>query len=108
MCISLPMQVVESGEGWAWCDDRGQRTRVDMRLIEPAPVGAWVLVFHGVARECIDAQRAADVARAIEGVEAVMRGEAALESHFADLIGREPELPEFLRPATAPKEASNG
>jgi hydrogenase expression/formation protein HypC len=108
MCIALPMQVIEAGEAWAWCDDRGQRTQVDVRLIEPVPVGAWLLVFHGVARECIDAGRAADVARAIEGVEAAMRGDVVLEHHFADLIGREPELPEFLRPAAAPKEASNG
>jgi hypothetical protein len=47
MCIGVPMQVVESGPDWAWCEADGQRERLDMVLIGPQPVGTWVLAFHG-------------------------------------------------------------
>ena len=43
MCIGAPMQVVESGPDWAWCEADGQRERLDMVLIGPQPVGTWVL-----------------------------------------------------------------
>jgi hydrogenase expression/formation protein HypC len=99
MCLAWPMQVLETDDSWAWCDDRGTRVRVDVRLIEAAPAGSWLLVFHGTAREVVDAAQAARVAAALEAVAATMRGETDVAHHFADLIDREPQLPEFLRPA---------
>jgi hydrogenase expression/formation protein HypC len=108
MCLARPMQVVETDGAWAWCDDRGQRVQVDVRLVQAAPAGSWVLVFLGTAREVVDAARAADVANALEAVEASLRGEVDVSRYFADLVDREPQLPEFLRPAAGRKEVQNG
>jgi len=107
MCLALPMQVLETDGAWAWCSDRGERVHVDVRLVEAAPAGSWLLVFHGTAREVVDAARAAEVTSALAAVEAAMRGETDIGHHFADLVDREPQLPEFLRPA-GKKETSNG
>lgn len=108
MCLARPMLVVETDGAWAWCDDRGQRVQVDVRLVEAAPAGSWLLVFHGTARDVVDAARAADVANALEAVEASLRGEVDVARYFSDLVDREPQLPEFLRPAVGRKEAQNG
>ena len=44
-----------------------------------------------------------DIDRAIDGLQAILNspGDAddLINNHFADLVGREPQLPEFLRPA---------
>ena len=47
----------------------------------------------------IDELRAQQVRDALLALDAAMSGQP-FEHLFADLIGREPELPEFLRPAT--------
>lgn len=98
MCIGIPMQVVEPvGPGVAWCERRGERQLIDMRLVEEAVPGSWVLVFQHAARELLDENRARDIASALEGLEAALAGDGGFERHFADLIDREPELPEHLR-----------
>jgi len=58
------------------------------------------MVFLGAAREVISEEVARQSADAIAALEMVMRGEGGFEHLFADLIGREPELPDFLRPKT--------
>ena len=94
------MQVSEAGGfGWAYCDCAGERRRIDMRLVGEQAPGTWVLVFIDAAREVIDELRARRTRDALEALEAALRGEP-FEHLFADLIGREPELPAFLRPAT--------
>ena len=98
MCIGIPMQVLEPGLGWAWCDDAGARRRVDMMLVGEQPRGTWVLVFQEAAREVLGERRAPQVRDALRAMQAVMRGDP-VDELFADLVGREPELPEFLRPA---------
>jgi hydrogenase expression/formation protein HypC len=105
MCIAVPMQVIQSSPGWALCgtgdaDDR--REQVDLRLVGDQPPGTWVLVFLGAARDVIDEQRAMQTRDALEALRAVQQGES-VEHLFADLIGREPELPEFLRERAAPR-----
>lgn len=98
MCIGIPMQVAEpAGPGTAWCERRGERLLIDMRLVGDAPAGSWVLVFQHAARERLDEGRARDIASAIEGLEAALAGHGDLDRHFADLVDREPELPEHLR-----------
>ncbi|MCU0977285.1 MAG: HypC/HybG/HupF family hydrogenase formation chaperone [Steroidobacteraceae bacterium] len=98
MCIGIPMQVAEAaGPGVAWCERRGERLLIDMRLVGDAAAGSWVLVFQHAARELLDESRARDIASAIEGLEAALAGDGDLDRHFADIIGREPELPEHLR-----------
>lgn len=47
----------------------------------------------------IDEQTAAQIQSALAAVAAALDGEHDLDAHFADLINREPQLPEFLLPA---------
>lgn len=102
MCIAEPMQVIESNAGWALCDGGdGRQERVDVRLVGEQPPGTWLLVFLGAARDVIDEQRAMQTRDALAALAAVQRGEP-IEHLFSDLIGREPELPEFLRGSRAP------
>ena len=100
MCVGIPMQVRETpGFGWAVCDCEGEARRIDMRLVGEQQPGTWVLVFIDAAREVIDDLRAQRVRDALKALDAAMSGQP-FEHFFADLIGREPELPAFLRPAT--------
>ena len=96
------MRVLESpGFGWAVCDCEGEARRIDMRLVGEQPPGTWVLVFIDAAREVIDELRAQRVSDALKALDAAMSGQP-FEHLFADLIGREPELPDFLRKPTEP------
>ena len=88
---------------YAICESRNGVERLDTLLTGPLDAGQWVLGFLGAAREVIDAERAGQVADAVEALEALLQGrgsdDALIEAGFADLVGREPQLPEFLRPA---------
>ncbi len=98
MCIGIPMQVVEpAGPGTGWCERRGERHLIDLRLVDGVGPGAWVLVFQHAAREILDDVRARDISSAIEGLEAALAGSGDFERHFADLVDRRPELPEHLK-----------
>lgn len=105
MCIGIPMQVMEAeGTGGAWCVGRDGRQLLDMRLVGPQPPGTWVLAFVGAAREVMTPEAAAQTDAAIDALAAALRGDtAAIDHAFADLVNREPQLPEHLRPAGAPK-----
>lgn len=92
------MRIAELEGGFAWCEGRGRRCRVDLALVGAQPPGTWLLVFIDSAREVIDNQRAAQVDAALDALEAAMRGES-FEHFIADLVEREPQLPEFLRNA---------
>lgn len=97
MCVGLPMQVVEAGTGSALCERRGERTRVDTLLVGSVAPGDWVLAFQGSAVRTLSAEEAAETDAAIAALEAVLAGADDVSSHFADLVGREPELPAHLR-----------
>jgi hydrogenase expression/formation protein HypC len=105
MCIGIPMQVVESGPIYAWCEGMGERRQIDMRLVGDAPAGQWVLVFLDSARELLTEQDAVRISDALRALELTMQGEVAVDHLFADLIDREPELPVFLQ--TGHEEKSN-
>jgi len=96
MCIGIPMQVIESGPYRAWCEDSDGQRQVDMMLVGEQPRGTWLLVFQGTARELMGESQALKVRDALKAL-----GEAAegrpVDYLFADLIDREPELPEFLK-----------
>lgn len=98
MCIGIPMQVIEAGAGGALCRARDGEHRIDTSLVGAVEPGNWVMVFLGAAREVISEEAARQSADAIAALEMVMRGEGGFEHLFADLIDREPELPDFLRP----------
>ena len=99
MCIGIPMRVVEEGHPFAWCAGRGERKQDDMVLIGQQALGSWVLEFHGVARRLLSETEARETNAALDALEAVMRGESNVDAYFADLTGREPELPAHLRGA---------
>ncbi len=106
MCIGLPMQVTEVGSGFAWCEGMGERRKVSTLLVEDQPVGSWLLVFLDTAREVITAEAATRIADALKAVNLTMTGETDVDHLFADLVGREPQLPDFLQPqaGTQPDE----
>jgi hydrogenase expression/formation protein HypC len=102
MCLGIPMQVVSAGGHRAVCHGRNGVEHIDTLRTGPLEVGQWVLCSLGAAREVIDATRAAQVESALDALTAVLSGEgdmsALIDRHFADLVNREPQLPEFLRP----------
>ncbi len=100
MCIGVPMQLVElAGTGAAWCVGRSGRSLVDLALVGPQSPGTWLLTFAGAAREVMDPEAAARTDAALDALEAVLAGDAStVDDAFADLIAREPQLPEHLRP----------
>jgi hydrogenase expression/formation protein HypC len=101
MCLGIPMQVIECNGYVALCQGRGGVRQLDLALVGEQPVGAWLLTFIDAAREVIDAERAAQINAALDGLEAVMAGETDISRHFADLFERTPELPAHLRGVTA-------
>ena len=100
MCLGVPMQVVESaGESAAWCMGRDGRVLIDMTLVGAQAPGTWLLTFVGAARDVMTPESAAQVDSALDALVAVLQGDsAAIEDAFADLVAREPQLPEHLRP----------
>lgn len=96
------MQVI-AGDGagtFAVCESRGERKRVDMLLLGEMPPGTWVLEFHGAARRVLSAAEAQQTLAALSALEIVLNdpGDAvAVDSLFADLVERQPQLPEHLR-----------
>lgn len=97
MCMGLPMQVLEQRGESALCLYRGEPSLVDMMLVGEQPVGTWLLVFLHAAREVISEHKALQIADALEAMRLVMQGETRFDHLFADLAGREPQLPEFLK-----------
>lgn len=100
MCLGLPMQVIECNGYVALCQGRGGRRQIDLALVGEQPPGTWLLAFIDAAREVIDADSAARINAALDGLEAVMAGETDISAHFADLFERTPELPPHLRGVT--------
>ncbi len=98
MCIGVPMKIIDVKEGMAQClsEAEGLCDWVDMSLIGDQPVGTWVLVFMMSAREVIEAERVPLLLDARLAMVSVLQ-HGHVDHYFADLIGREPQLPEFLR-----------
>ena len=101
MCIALPMRVIESRGTTALCECQGARRSVDMILVGPQPPDTWVLVFLDSAREVISAERARQVSLALTALDRALAGDGQVDAFFPDLVGREPELPDFLKPRTS-------
>jgi hydrogenase expression/formation protein HypC len=103
MCIGLPMIVVAAGPYAATCERRGERREVSLLLTGPVPPGSHVLVHLANAVRVLEAEEARLIDDALDGAEAAAAGQP-FEHLFADLIDREPELPEHLRePAPCPR-----
>jgi len=96
MCLGLPMTVVDGDDFSALCEWHGERRRVSTLLIGRQTTGARVLVHVDSAVRVLDDAEAEAIDRALSGLAAAAEGRA-FEHLFADLIDREPELPEHLR-----------
>lgn len=99
MCVGIPMRVLRNEGFRALCEDRhGTQHRVDLLLVGPQPEGAWLMCFLGAAREVIDEGRAREANAALDALDALLAGGSPdLDAAFADLVNREPQLPDFLR-----------
>lgn len=103
MCLGLPMQVIEvHASGEALCAYRGALHVIDTRLVPDIAAGDWVMTFLGSAREKMDEASAQSSLSALAALEAIMSGGPVdIDAAFPDLVNREPQLPEHLRPAPA-------
>jgi len=99
MCLGIPMQVVSVlSEHLSHCQGMGKQKNIDMSLVGEQPVGTWVVTFLDAAREVVDDDRAKQMTDALEAVELAMFSDGSgIDSLFADIIDREPELPPHLQ-----------
>ena len=97
MCIGVPMRVLATDAGMAFCEGRGRRERLNTMLIGETPAGSWVLAHRGSAIRALTAEQAAQTNAALDSLDAALAGERDLDAHFADLAHREPELPAHLK-----------
>ncbi|MBB5047306.1 hydrogenase expression/formation protein HypC [Rhodopseudomonas rhenobacensis] len=102
MCVGVPMTVVTSDDGTALCERRGEQRRVSTLLIGEVAVGDRVLVFIDNAVRLLEPEEARLIDDALDGLAAAIEGRD-FEHLFADLIDREPQLPEFLRSQVTPQ-----
>jgi hydrogenase expression/formation protein HypC len=100
MCIGIPMRVLSAGEGCALCERRGERSTLNMLLIGDVAPGDYVLAFQGSAVRVLTPEEAAQTDAALDALQAALDGADDITRHFADLVGREPELPAHLRGET--------
>lgn len=95
MCIGIPMQVLESAAGYAWCDNEGRRQRVDTLLVGDQSPGTWLLVFLGAARDVLEAGTAMRIRDALHALALAEEGES-VDRLFPDLVNNAPQLPDHL------------
>ena len=84
MCLSVPMQVeswVGDGEV-AWVVRGDRREQANMLLVGPQPVGTWVLVALGFAKDVLDSE---SLALTEEALAATLDGEYDPDAWFRDL-----------------------
>jgi len=79
MCIGIPIRIVEAGDLVARGVGRNGEETVNMMLIGAQPVGTWVLSHLGSAREVLSESDASIINKALDGLEAIMRGDADID-----------------------------
>lgn len=87
MCLSVPM-MVESwvGDGEiAWVVRGDRREQANMLLVGPQPVGTWVLIALGFAKEVLDEESLALTEEALAALAATLDGEYDPDAWFRDL-----------------------
>jgi hydrogenase expression/formation protein HypC len=90
------MQIVSAADGMGIGEGRGERQRLNLMLVGDVPPGTWVLAFQGAAVRVLAAEEAAQTNAALDALIAVQAGDG-VDACFADLVGREPQLPEHLK-----------
>ena len=107
MCIGIPMEVIERGEGYALCRAGDQVRRIDTMLVGDPEPGSWLLTFLDTAREVISVDAARQINDALEALNLISSGSDSVDHLFADLVDREPRLPEFLLQGAKPSNGRN-
>ena len=97
MCVGTPMLIVAAEATVAVCEGRGRREQIDLALVGEQPVGTWILAYQGSAVRTMTPDEAAQTSAALDALDAVLAGSDNVDSFFADLIDREPELPPHLK-----------
>jgi len=98
MCIGIPMQVIEMRGTFALCEADDKQELIDMMLVGDQPTGTWILNFLGAARETMSDEYADQVRQAMTAIGDIMNEDSpAIDHLFADLIDREPQLPDHLK-----------
>jgi hydrogenase expression/formation protein HypC len=97
MCIGVPMQILVVDDHSAIAVVDGERRRVSTLLLDGGvSVGDFVLVHSDRAVRVMSADEAALVADALRAVLAASDGHD-FEHLIADLVDREPQLPDHLK-----------
>lgn len=96
MCIGIPMEILSSDGHRAMArTPAGTVREIRLLLVGAVAVGSHVLVISDTAMREIDSDEARKIADALEATTAAAEGQP-FEHLFADLIGREPQLPPGL------------
>ena len=66
-------------------------------LVGDQPVGTWLLAFRGAAVRVLSTDEARQTNGALDALEAALAGDGDIDAYFADLVDREPVLPEHLQ-----------
>ena len=80
MCLGVPMRIIESDGFTALCERLGERRRVNVMLIEEAPVGACVLVHVNNAVRLLDEEEASLINEALEELASALDRHASARS----------------------------
>lgn len=88
MCLSVPMQVVEwldEAGDLATVERAGRQQQINMMLVGPQPVGTWVLVSLGMAKEVVEGEYLTQIEEALSALAASLEGDYRPEAYFQDL-----------------------
>lgn len=101
MCIGLPMRIIACDGTVGTAERRGERTTIDIQRLGDVAPGTWVLAFQGIAVREMSEHEAAQTDAALAALEAALAGSRDVDAFFADLIEREPQLPDHLKGPSA-------
>ncbi len=87
MCLSVPMQVesIEAGGALAWLVRGDRREQANMLLVGEQPVGTWVLVSLGFAKEVLDEPARVQIEEALDALAATLDADYDPGRYFVDL-----------------------
>ena len=94
------MTVIEDFGAEALCERRGERERISMLLTGAQPKGTKILAYLGAAVRVLGELEARQIDDALDAVSKALKGEN-VDHLFADLVDREPQLPDFLNGGSA-------
>lgn len=98
MCLGIPMRVIEAGENSALCEGRNGRQLINTMLLGRVEAGQWLIVYKEAGRQVIDAESAASLDAALDGLQILAAGgELDMNRHFPDLMSSGPSLPDIFR-----------